>query len=102
MIIKHNADGYRLEILACMKATLTYPKWSGAYRKEDTIMNKYLVQKIYDDYEGEVFSEIMTEYQVIKFLNFLDLYEGFLDYKIFDLSEFGKIKELHYTGWQPA
>ena len=63
-------------------------------------MNKYLVQIAYYD-DDEISSELMTEYQVIKFINMLDCYDHVKDYNVFDMSEFGKIKPLHYTGWKP-
>ena len=62
-------------------------------------MKKYLVQTTYYD-EDEDFSELMTEYKVVSFINMLDCYDHVKEYKVFDISEFGKIKPLHYTGWQ--
>lgn len=59
-------------------------------------MEKYLVQRMV---EGELWSVLMTENALIDYIDMDDCHGE--DYKIFDVSEFGKIKELHYTGWQP-
>ncbi len=60
---------------------------------------KFLVQKVYDD--GEVYVELMTEYQLVKFVNFLDLDDTIVDYAVYDVSEFKKMEKLYYCGWQP-
>lgn len=59
-------------------------------------MKQYLVQRMSD---GEVFMSLMTEETLIDYIDMSDCYDE--DYEIFDASEFGKIKPLHYVGWQP-
>ena len=59
-------------------------------------MKQYLVQRMSD---GEVFLSLMTEGTLIDYIDMSDCYDE--DYEIFDVSEFGKIKSLHYVGWQP-
>jgi hypothetical protein len=64
-------------------------------------MKKFLLQTVYYDFD-EVFSEIVTEYRIVHFVNMLDCNDHIRGYKVFDVSEFGKIKQLHYRGWQPG
>lgn len=57
---------------------------------------KFLVQRIIDD---EVYSTIMTELQLIDYINMDDCHNE--NYEIYDISTFGEVKKLHYVGWQP-
>lgn len=59
-------------------------------------MKKYLVQRMVED---EFWSTLMTENELIDYIDMDDCHGE--DYKIFDISEFGKIKELRYAGWKP-
>ena len=59
-------------------------------------MEKYLVQRIID---GESHAELMTKAALINYIDMDDCHGE--DYKVFDMSEFGKVKELEYVGWQP-
>lgn len=59
-------------------------------------MKKYLVQRIID---GESYAEPMTKAALINYINMDDCHGE--NYKVFDVSEFGKVKELEYVGWQP-
>lgn len=63
-------------------------------------MEKYLVQKKYDDGSTDV--ELMSEYEVVDFVNMMDCYNHIIvDYNVYDTSVFGKIIPLYYKGWQP-
>ena len=62
----------------------------------DTTMHKFLVSKMIDN---EVYGVIYTETQLISFLDMADCSDE--EYKIFDVSVFGEVKELFYRGWQP-
>ena len=57
---------------------------------------KFLVQRRIDD---EVYSTIMTELQLIDYISMDDCHDE--SYEIYDISTFGKVKKLHYVGWQP-
>jgi hypothetical protein len=70
-------------------------------KRRGKIMKRFLLQTIYYDFD-EVFSEIVTEYRIVHFVNMLDCNDGIKDYKVFDVSEFGKFKQLHYCGWKPG
>ena len=59
-------------------------------------MEKYLVQRIIDD---ESCAALMTKAALISYIDMDDCHGE--DYRIFDVSEFGKVKELKYVGWQP-
>ena len=59
-------------------------------------MKKYLVQRNID---GEIYPNLMTEKELIDYIDMDDCHDE--EYKVFDVSEFGKIKELHYAGWKP-
>lgn len=59
-------------------------------------MEKYLVQRMIDD---ELCAVLMTKKELIDYIDMDDCHGE--EYKVFDVSEFGKIKELHYVGWQP-
>ena len=59
-------------------------------------MEKYLVQRMV---EGEICSQLMTEKELIDYIDMDDCHGE--SYRVFDVSEFGKIKVLHYAGWKP-
>lgn len=59
---------------------------------------KYLVQRK-DNYDGEVFGSLMTEGELIHYIDMNDCFDE--SYRIFDISDFGNIKRLYYVGWQP-
>lgn len=60
---------------------------------------KYLIQRI-SSYDDEHFVSLMSENELINYIDMDDCHNE--TYNIFDVSEFGKIKELHYVGWQPV
>ena len=62
-------------------------------------MDTHMVQIKYDD--GHINAEMMTEYQVVRFVNMMDLLDDIVDYQVYDVSVFGKITPLYYKGWQP-
>lgn len=58
----------------------------------------FLVQRMID---GEIIASIMSPARLIDYINMDDCHNE--SYEIFDCtSEFGKIKPLHYKGWQPG
>lgn len=57
---------------------------------------KFLVQAIGEDYKR---IELMTEAELIKYINFLDICTE--TFYIYEVTEFGHVEELHYVGWQP-
>lgn len=60
-------------------------------------MKKFLVQRVID---GEVYPKIMTENELISYINMADCHDEM--FEIFDCtSMFGGIKKLYYKGWQP-
>lgn len=64
---------------------------------------KYLVQMIIDRNDEDLCepcASLMTEYELIHFVDFLDC-NPVDDYEIYDVSTFGKITPIHYKGWQP-
>lgn len=62
----------------------------------DTEMHKFLVQK---HIEGEVCAKIYTETELISYLDMSDCSDE--EYRIYDISVFGEVKEVFYKGWQP-
>lgn len=60
-------------------------------------MKKFLVQK---NIEGEIFGVLMTENELISYISMSDTYD--VDYRIYDISNFGEVKEVFYEGWQPG
>ena len=58
--------------------------------------HKFLVQK---HIEGEVYTRICTETELISYLNMIDCSDE--EYRIYDITVFGKVKEVFYRGWQP-
>ena len=59
---------------------------------------KYLVQRR-DNYDNDVFGSLMTAGELIHYINMNDCIDE--SYRIFDISDFGTIKQLYYVGWQP-
>ena len=60
-------------------------------------MRIFLVQR---KIENEIHIQIMNTSELIHYINMSDCYNE--EYEIFDCaSEFGKVKKLHYVGWQP-
>ena len=59
---------------------------------------KYLVQRK-DNYDNEVFGSLMTENELIHYISMNDCYDE--SYRIFDISDFGTIRQLYYVGWKP-
>jgi hypothetical protein len=60
---------------------------------------QFLVQE--KDLEDRIVScAIMSEYQLISYIDMSDCYNG-IEFEVFDVSEFGVAKHLNYTGWQP-
>lgn len=60
-------------------------------------MKRWLVQRIIDGEER--YNSLMGDNELISYINMDDCHNE--DYKIFDVSDFGNIKEVYYTGWQP-
>lgn len=58
--------------------------------------HKFLVQK---HIEGETYTRICTETELISYLDMSDCSDE--EYKIFDISVLGEVKEVFYQGWQP-
>lgn len=59
-------------------------------------MHNYLVQKLID---SEVCGKIYTETELINYLDMSDCYDE--EFRIYDISVFGEIREVQYKGWQP-
>lgn len=59
-------------------------------------MHNFLVQKLID---SEVYGKIYTETELINYLDMSDCYDE--EFKIYDISVFGEIREVQYKGWQP-
>lgn len=63
---------------------------------EILIEHKFLVQ---EHIEGEVYTRICTEAELINYLNMVDFSDE--EYRIYDITFLGKVKEVFYQGWQP-
>lgn len=63
---------------------------------EVTKEHKFLVQKFI---ESEVYARICTETELINYLDMSDCSDE--EYRIFDVTLWGEIKEVFYRGWQP-
>lgn len=59
---------------------------------------QFLVQR-HDLYDNEFFNSLMNEGELIHYVDMLDLIDE--EYKVFEVTEFGKPKQIHYVGWQP-
>lgn len=59
-------------------------------------MRKFLLQQIIN---GSVCQSVYSEEQLIMYLDMSDCYDW--EYKIFDVTDFGKVKEVFYNGWLP-
>lgn len=60
-------------------------------------MRKFLVQQIIND---QVCQGIYSEMQLISYLDMSDCYDG--EYKIYDVTDFGQVREVFYDGWLPG
>jgi hypothetical protein len=60
-------------------------------------MRKFLIQQIIND---QVCQGIYSEMQLIRYLDMSDCYDG--EYKIYDVTDFGQVKEVFYNGWLPG
>lgn len=58
--------------------------------------HKFLVQKYI---EGEMYTKICTETELISYIDMSDCHDE--EYRIFDISVFGEVREVFYKGWQP-
>lgn len=59
-------------------------------------MRKFLLQQIIN---GSVCQSVYSEEQLIMYLDMSDCYDW--EYRIFDVTDFGKVKEVFYNGWLP-
>lgn len=59
-------------------------------------MRKFLVQQVIN---GQVCQGIYSEIQPIRYIDMSDCYEG--EYKIYDVTEFGQVQKVFYSGWLP-
>lgn len=57
----------------------------------------YLVQRIID---GEFMCSLMNDLELIHYIDMQDICTE--EYTIWDMSEVGKARRLHYSGWQPG
>lgn len=72
-------------------------KISNVLEKTEIIKeHKFLVQK---HIEGETYTRICTETELISFLDMSDCSDE--EYRIFDITIWGEVKEVFYRGWQP-
>lgn len=60
---------------------------------------KYLVQRILRWADDEEEATLMNEAELIHYIDMQDYCSE--DYKIYDVTDFGKIVPIHYVGWQP-
>ena len=58
----------------------------------------FLVQR-HDYYDDTYFSSIMNCDELIAYIDMSDCYNE--DWKIYEITEFGKVIPIHYVGWQP-
>lgn len=62
---------------------------------------RFLVQRV--AYPGTDYctmaNQVMTEYELIEYINFLDLYDEI--FSVFEITDFGVVEKLTYQGWQP-
>lgn len=59
-------------------------------------MKRWLVQR---ESDGERYDSLMNDNELIGYINMDDCHNE--DYKIFDVSDFGQVKKVFYSGWQP-
>lgn len=57
----------------------------------------YLVQRIID---GEFMCSLMNDLELIHYIDMQDICTE--EYTIWDMSEVGAARRLHYSGWQPG
>lgn len=79
-----------------MMVPKTLVLWNQMNKTEEMKMQHFLVQK---HIEGEVCAKIYTETELISYLNMSDCSDE--EYRIYDISTFGEVKEVFYKGWQP-
>lgn len=60
----------------------------------------FLVQRILNWDDGSRGNSIMNEEELIHYIDFQDICSE--DYKIYDITEFGKVERVYYRGWQPG
>lgn len=60
---------------------------------------QFLVQRK-DCYDGDEWSSIMTEGELIHYIDMLDLVDECCE--IYETTTMGKVVPLHYVGWQPG
>ncbi len=60
-------------------------------------MRKFLLQQLIN---GELCQSVFSEIQLISYLDMSDCYDT--DYKIFDVSVFGQVREVFCSGWIPG
>ena len=56
----------------------------------------FLVQKLI---EGEVYGKVCSGNELIAYIDMSDCHCE--DYRIYDISVFGQVREVFYKGWQP-
>lgn len=61
---------------------------------------KFLVQYVIEGCE-EFVNKIVNSCWIINATNEMD-FNGIEELHVFNIAEFGKIKQLHYRGWQPG
>ena len=60
----------------------------------------FLVQR-HDNYDDDTtFASIMTESELINYINMSDCFDE--QYEIYLISTFGVVEKCHYVGWQPG
>lgn len=68
-------------------------------------MANYLLSVEYDGNPyNDTLNKVVTEYELINFINFMDLRDDIVKYSIYDLAEAhnGKVTPIYYAGWQPG
>ena len=71
----------------------------GGQKMKEYEERQFLIQFEVEDEEGYI-NKIATSAEVISFIDELD-FTPIGNWYVFDLNEFGKVKQLHYKGWQP-
>lgn len=60
---------------------------------------RYLVQRILRWADNEEEATLMNEAELVHYIDMQDYCTE--EYKIYDVTEFGKIEQIFYAGWQP-
>lgn len=68
--------------------------------KGSVISIEFLVQYKVDGIQGFT-NKIVNSCWIINATNEIDI-NGIVELHVYDITEFGEIKPLHYTGWQPG